>query len=57
MIGCRLFLYPDLQVLCCILYGFLRKFWFDQSVGVALTFVNNIDLLGLGIQEYIEAMS
>ncbi len=22
------------------------KFWFDQSVGVAFTFVNNIDLLG-----------
>lgn len=33
------------------------KFWFDQSVGVAFTFVNNIDLLGFGIQEYIEAMS
>ena len=43
--------------ICPCSAGTRLKFWFDQSVGVAFTFVNNIDLLGFGIQEYIEAMS
>ena len=57
MIGCRLFLHPDLQVLCCILYGILRKFWFDQSKCSVLTSIYNIYLVRLCVTEYIKIMS
>lgn len=33
------------------------EFRLDQSVGIAFSLVNYVDLLGLGVKEYVECMS